>query len=452
MFFAPNLTLALSLTLGGLLGCKQDPADPGADDTGNTGGGTDGGTEQVIPPPGEAVDSDLARDTDPDVDTATLLAHTASMRAFALDLLHQADGGDNLFLSPYSISVALAMTYAGTNGATESQLGSAMHFDLPEAELHPAFNALDLTLAGRAAEVPEPDTGEPGDAFELSLVNQLFGQTGYPFESPFLDTLALNYGAGMRLLDFQADPETSRSLINDWVEAVTQERIEDLLPPGSISDLTRLVLVNAIYFKASWWAPFEASATTDQPFSLLSGGTVTVPTMHGELETRFGSGDGFAVVDLPYVGEQLTMTLLVPDAGRFTELRDGLRVETLDAALADLTVHQVTLAVPKFSFRTELDVVPPLQALGVIDAFDPLLADLSGMSTASELYVSGVYHQAFVAVDEAGTEAAAATAVVVGDESEPPHAELIVERPFLFLIRDRPTGALLFLGQVVDPS
>ncbi|MCK6507315.1 serpin family protein [Myxococcota bacterium] len=439
------MLLALALALP--LGCSPDPGDSGGPD-----GGTDGGTADLLPPPGEAVASDLARDTDPDVDTATLLAHTASMRAFAVDLLHRSAAEENLFLSPYSISVALAMTWAGTNGATEAQLTSALHFDLPEDQLHPAFNALDLALAGRADEVPVPETGDPGDAFALSLVNQLFGQAGYPFQAPFLDTLALHYGAGMRLLDFQADPEDCRGQINAWVEAVTQERIEDLLPPGSITDLTRLVLVNAIYFKASWWAPFEASATTDQAFTTLSGAEVSVPTMHGELETRYGAADGLAVVDLPYVGEQLTMTLVVPDAGRFTDVRDGLDAATLDEILASLSVYRVTLAVPRFSFRTALDVIPPLRELGVVDAFDPELADLSGMSTASELYVSGVFHQAFVAVDEAGTEAAAATAVVVGDESEPPHAELIVDRPFLFLIRDRPTGAVLFLGQVVDPG
>jgi serpin B len=434
--------LALTLALAGL-GCESpEPTDSTTtpDDTGT----------ELLPPPGEAVESEARRDTEPEVSDELLQAHTEDMRALALDLLHATADDDNLFTSPYSISVALAMTYAGARGDTESQMAEALHFDLPEAELHPAFNALDLALAERAEDIPE-DSGE-AEAFQLSVVNQLFGQTGYPFEAPFLDTLAVNYGAGMRLLDFEADPDGNRVLINDWVETVTQERIEELLPEGSITTYTKLVLVNAIYFKASWSAPFELEATSDEGFTTLAGGTVSVPTMHGEQETLYGTGDGFALVDLPYVGSQLTMTLLVPDEGRFVEVRDGLDVASLDAAISGMSEHAVDIAVPRWSFKSQLDLVPPLKTLGMVDAFDVNLADLSGMSTASQLYVSGVFHQAFVAVDEKGTEAAAATAVVVGDESEPERAELEVDRPFLFMIRDRPTGAVLFLGQVVDPS
>ena len=402
-----------------------------------------------LPPPGEEVASALSRDTSPDVDAATLAENTASMRAFAFDLLHRSAEEENLFTSPYSISIALAMTYAGAQGATETQMASAMHFDLPEADLHPAFNALDLALNGRADEVSAKEGGEP---FQLHVVNQLFGQTGYSFEAPFLDTLALNYGAGLRLWDFQVDPEGGRTAINDWVESVTESRIEDLLPEGSISELTRLVLVNAIYFKASWTVPFEASATTGDAFTTLAGGTITTPTMHGVQETLYGSGDGYDVVDIPFVGSKLTMTLLVPEAGRFAEIRDGLDQAVWDAAINGMGTYEVTMAVPKFGFKSALDMVPPLKEMGMVDAFDPLVADFSGMSTQSDLYVAGIYHQAFIAVDELGAEAAAATAVVMNDESMPESATLVVDRPFLFAIRDRPTGALLFLGQVVDPS
>lgn len=417
-----------------LLACSSS-----SDDSGSTG--------SMPEPPGQAVSSDLARDTDPDVDSATLAAHSASMRAFAFDLMSEVAAGDNLFTSPYSISVALAMTYAGANGSTGTQMAEALHLDLAEPELHQAFNALDLALQGRADEV-DPDEG--GEPFRLSIVNQLFGQVGYPFEDPFLDTLALNYGAGLRLLDFASDPEGNRVLINDWVESVTEERIEDLLPDGSITEYTKLVLVNAIYFKASWSAPFEASDTSDAAFSNLDGSSSTVPTMHGIQETLYADGDGWAVVDLPFVGEQLTMTLLVPDAGRFEAVRDGLDQASWDAALASMGTYMVDLAVPRFGFRSELDAVPPLAALGMVDAFDSNLADFSGMSTASELYISGIFHQAFIDVNETGAEAAAATAVVMSDESAPEYAELAIDRPFLFAIRDRPTGAVLFLGQVTS--
>jgi len=405
-----------------------------------------------LPPPGERVSGTGTYDSSPDVDEATVLANTESMRGFALDLFRELPGSDtNRFTSPYSVSIALAMTYAGANGATETQMAEALHFDLPEAELHPALNALGIELAGRADEVQDTG-GDPGAPFRLSVVNQLFGQTGFTFEAPFLDTLSVNYDADLRLLDFAADPDGSRVLINDWVAAVTEERIVDLLPPGSIIELTRLVLVNAIYFRASWLAPFDPADTTDAAFTTLAGSSVSVPTMHSVEETLWYDGDGYAVVDLPYVGQDLTMTLVVPDAGRFEEVRDGLDQPALDAALGALASAEVTLAVPKFSFRSEFDLVPPLEALGMVDAFEPGAADLTGMSANADLYVGGVFHQAFVDVNEAGTEAAAATAVVVNDESMPEQVSLTVDRPFLFFVRDRPTGAILFMGQVVDPS
>ena len=423
-----------------LLACAGKHS-PGGDDTGPT----------TPEPPGEVVGSSAARDTDPDVDEATVQAHAASMRAFGLDLLRVTAGEENLFSSPYSVSIALAMTYAGANGDTERQMADALRFDLPEDQLHAAFNAIDLTLDGRPDEVRDTG-GDPGEPFRLAVVNQLFGQVGFGFEAPFLDVLAVNYDADMRLLDFSADPEGSRTAINAWVEEVTENRIVDLLPKGSIIDLTRLVLVNAIYFKASWFLPFEESLTTDDAFTTLSGAVETVPTMHGEQETLYGRGEGYALVDLPYVGQDLVMTLIVPDAGRFTEVRDGLDPTVLDAAVEDMGTMMVTLALPRLSIRSQFVLADALKELGMVDAFDPALADLTGMSADADLYVGGVYHQAFVAVSEAGTEAAAATAVVINDESEPERVTLTVDRPFLFTIRDRPTGTVLFLGQVVDPG
>ncbi len=413
-----------------------------------SGPGEDSGSPEGIEPPGERVASSKSRDTSPAVGEADVAALTAGNRAFAMDMFHAlAAPGQNLFFSPHSISVALAMTYAGAEGVTEAEMAEVLGFTLPEATTHAAFNALDLALKIRA-DLPAE---ESGDGFALSLVNQAFGQTGYPFEAPYLDVLATNYGAALYLLDFSADPDGSRTAINDWVESSTNERIVDLLPEGSITDLTRLVLANAIYFKASWSVPFSAADTSDEDFTLLDGSVVSVPTMHGTLESTCAAGAGWTAATLPYVGSQLDMVLLVPDAGAFESVEASLDGAALDAALGALGGCELTIALPKLTVRTDASLVPPLRSLGMVDAFDANAADFSGMSTASELYVTGVFHQAFVAIDEQGTEAAAATAVVIGEESAPLPVVLDVDRPYLFAVRDRPTGAVLFLGRVLDP-
>lgn len=419
-------------------------ACPAPDDT-----GADSDTDDT-PAPGELAQSDLARETNPSVQESDLGAFTEDNRAFAFAMYHQlAATPGNLFFSPHSISSALAMTYAGANGDTEAQIAEALRFDLPEAQLHPSFNRLDLALTSRAEAALPSD--EDGDPFQLSVVNATWAQHGYPLHAAWLDTLAVNYGAGVHLLDFGADPDGSREAINDWVEDVTNDKIVDLLPPGSITGDTKLVLTNAIYFKASWKEPFDASNTTADPFTPLGGAAVNVPTMHGAIETSFYDADGYALVDLPYLGDQLAMTLLVPDAGRFAEVEAALDQASFDAALAEARGHRVTLALPKFSFRTPLDLTDPLQQLGMIDAFSASDADFSGITDASRLFVGGVIHQAFVDVNEQGTEAAAATAVTFEDTSVPEEATLTVDRPFLFLIRDLPTGAILFVGRVTDP-
>ncbi|MCK6506993.1 serpin family protein [Myxococcota bacterium] len=439
-----------------LLACKDTPQDSGTDDTAGDGGtdgdtagdgGTDGGT--AVEPPGQEVASSTARETDPDATEAEVRQLSADDAAFGLDMyrLLAASSTDNLFLSPHSVSVALAMAWAGAEGDTEAQMASALRWTLAEDRLHPAMNALDLALATRD-EGLEPDEG---DGFQLSIVNQLFGQEGFAFEAPFLDTLALHYGAGLRLLDFATDPDGERARINDWVEEVTADRIVDLLPEGSVSTLTRLVLVNAIYFKASWQAPFEPEDTGAGPFTRQDGSTVTVDMMHGGLHSLCATGTGFSLAELPYAGNDLAMTLLLPDLGAFPSVEASLTGEELAAALASLETCALTVALPRFSFRTTFNARDPLTELGMVDAFTDA-ADFSGMSTTEALRISGVYHQAFVAVDEQGTEAAAATAVVEDGTSAPPPVEMTLDRPFLFLIRDRPTGAVLFLGRVTDPS
>ena len=367
---------------------------------------------------------------------------------FAFDLYRLlSEGDENLFFSPHSISVALAMAYAGACGDTEREMAAALSFLLPQERLHPAFNALDLALTdpGRVA------TEETGEAFQFNIVNALWGQDGYQFLPPFLDTLAENYGAGMRLVDFQRDWEGAREMINAWVADQTEERITELLPQGIIDAATRLVLTNAIYFKASWLFPFPRENTADGPFRLLDGSTVQTPMMKLDARTLYGEVDGVQAVELPYTGFQYSAYVVVPAEGEFEEFERTLNAEAVEAILDSLGDAQVKLTMPKFEFESSSNLNETLKALGMPLAFNPEKADFSGMDGTRGLSIADVVHKAFVSVDEEGTEAAAATAVVM-HTSLPPPAELVVDRPFLFLIRHNQTGTILFVGRVLDPT
>lgn len=396
-----------------------------------------------VPAPGEAAQSDKPRVLDPVVPAGDLDELVAGNNAFAWDLYGQVSGTPgNVFYSPYSMSVALAMTYAGARTQTETAMAQAMHYTLPQARLHPAFNLLDQGLAGRA------ETG----GFELHIVNRLWGQTGFTFLAAFLDTLAENYGAGLNLLDFQADPEGSRTSINDWVAAVTAQRIKDLIPSGAVDSSTRLVLTNAIYFKAHWLDQFEPANTQDAPFTLLDGSQVTVRMMYQQTGYSYAAGADYQAVELPYEGDELSMVILLPAAGQFEAFEGTMTAERLAAIVAGLSPQEVGLSLPKFTFEWSAGLADVLTALGMGIAFDPGSADFSGMSDTA-LFIQAVVHKAFVAVDEEGTEAAAATAVIAGLTAAPAEPIILrVDRPFLFVIRDRVSGTLLFVGRVVNPS
>lgn len=389
------------------------------------------------------------RVTAPDVAAENLNELVRANRAFAFDL-YQAlrDEGGNLFCSPHSISLALAMTYAGARGETARQMADALHFTLPQDRLHPAFNQLDLELARRG----EGALGKTEQGFQLNIVNALWGQTGYAFLPGFLDLLAENYGAGLFLLDFSAAPEPSRVTINDWVSERTENRVEELIPPGIINPLTRLVLTNAIYFNAAWQNPFDPRQTHDGPFNLLDGGQRTVPMMHQTASFGYAEGRGYRAVELPYDGRELSMVIVLPDAGRFESFDATLDAAQMDAIVDALTYTDVALTMPRFEIQADFSLERVLTAMGMVDAFSAA-ADLSGIDGTQELFIEEVLHQAYVSVDEAGTEAAAATAVVVqrkGAVLTP--IEVTVDRPFVFAIRDIPSGALLFLGRVIDPG
>jgi serpin B len=388
--------------------------------------------------------SELPRNTAPQVSAAQLSELVDGNTAFALDLYGEVRSkAGNLFMSPHSISTALAMTYAGAATDTAAQMAAALHYTLPPPDLHAAFNALDLALASRAAAAS-------GDTipFRLRTANAMWGRKDAHFESAFLDTLAVDYDAGMRVLDFGADPEGSRKTINGWVEDVTNDKIKDLIPQGVIEPSTRLVLTNAIYFSAAWAEQFAVANTAERPFHTASG-TVQVPTLRQLAQHRYMAGDGFAAAELRYDGNQLSMVVVAPDDLAVFEA--GLSPAVLAQIDAGLQVHLVDLSLPKFRFDAPLDLKQVLGALGMTDAFTDGRADFSGIDGTRDLVITDVLHKGFVAIDEKGTEAAAATAVVIGPTSAPEPAKLVVDKPFLFFIRDLPTGAILFVGRVVDP-
>jgi serpin B len=397
------------------------------------------------------VRSEKSRATDPKVNTSDFQELVDGNNRFALDLYRSIRGADgNLFYSPYSISAALAMTYAGARGNTAQEMAAALNFSLPAERLHPAFNKLDLALKSRAEDIPEEDEGR---GFTLNIVNSLWGQEGYAFLPEFLDTLAENYAAGLRLLDFARTPEVARQLINQWVMEQTNDRIEDLLPPGVIDELTRLVLVNAIYFNAGWASPFNEQFTRQADFSLLDGSTVQAHMMSQEKVYSYLAGSGFEAVELPYYGYQTSMVILHPDLHAFEDFESSLNAEKLEEILAEFSGTNMILSIPKFEFEMSLPVAEGLKELGMVEAFIPGEADFSGMDGTNDLFIDEVIHKAFVSVDEEGTEAAAATAVEIGVTSMPAEpVEVKIDSPFIFLIRDMESGSILFIGRVLNPS
>jgi serpin B len=384
------------------------------------------------------------RDSLPSSSPADLQALAKGNTDFACDLykkLSNADSG-NTFFSPYSVSIALAMTWAGARGQTEAQMASALHFPLDQARLHPAFDALDLALRAEARN----------DGFDLNIVNQLWGETTYHFLPDFLKTASVNYGASLRLLDFINNPEPSRQTINTWVSGQTQTRIQDLIPQGAITGSAVLVLTNAIYFKAQWADTFFKENTRNQMFYRGSD-SVTALFMHKEGSYKYAANQDFSALEMPYKGGTISMLFILPGPGKMASVESGLTSDFLAGVSGSLQEKVVDVAIPKFKFTTSsASLKDLLSSLGMPAAFSDT-ADFSGIDGTRSLFIQDVIHKAFVAVDERGTEAAAATAVIVVRTSImiPPPPAFIADRPFIFLIRDAATGAVLFLGKVVNP-
>jgi len=393
--------------------------------------------------------SNQVRETNPTVAVDDIASVVDGNNAFALDIyssLRSQNG--NLILSPYSISLALAMTYAGAQGQTESQMAQALHFT-GQDKLHPAFNALDLALE-QAPQIVDKDQ-EP---MQLSIANAVWAEQTYAFQQDFLDVISLNYGAGVHLADFINQAEPARKEINNWVSDQTKKKINDLLPKNSVDADTRMVLVNAIYFKADWLDQFKSNSTGDDNFHLLNGTDVTAKIMHADLfGIPYAQGDGYQAAELAYAGNTSAMDIIVPDAGKYEAFESTFDSAMLNEILNGMQPASVSLGLPKFKFTSEFSLPNTLQNLGMTDAFDGDLADFSGMTGNKELYIGNIIHKAFVAVDEKGTEAAAATVVIMQTAGAiQMNVNLQVDRPFIFIIRDTVHGQILFMGRVLNPA
>jgi len=392
--------------------------------------------------------SNQRRITTPNAPADDVSALVDGNNAFALDLYQSLRSqGGNLIYSPFSISLALAMTYAGARNATESQMADTMRF-LPQDKLHTAFNALDLTLT--AEHKAESKDQNP---LQLNIANAVWAEQTYSFQQNFLDTIALNYGAGINLADFINQYEPTRKEINGWVSGKTNDKINDLIPEGALNPNTRMVLVNAIYFKADWLEQFDANSTSDYAFHLLDGSTINVPTMFNGMSIPYMQGNNYQAVELAYAGNTAAMDIIVPDEGKFEEFESAFDSATLNNITNNMQPASVAFGLPKFTFSSDFGLSDQLAGLGMPDAFDADKADFSGMTGKPDLFISDVIHKAFVAVDEKGTEAAAATAVLMETTSaRMNNVNLIVDRPFIFIIRDLETGQILFAGRVLNPA
>jgi len=379
---------------------------------------------------------------------ADAAAAGTSISALGLDLYRAvANGKTNVVLSPASVALALAMARAGARGQTAAEMDAVMRG--LAADEHAAWlNALDQALASRSGTFKD-DSGQDLPV-ALRIANAPFAQKGMPLEPAYLEALASRFGAGLRLVDYVAATEGARKLINGWVDGETEHRIPELLVPGVLTTDTRLTLVNAIYLKAPWLTPFPADSTTAGAFKRADGSIVDVPLMQATAAMRYAAGTGWQAVEIPYIGESLAMTVIVPDD--LATFEQALTADGLAAITGTLAETQVSLTFPKFSIETKAELGEVLAALGMPSAFDGR-ADFGGITTAERLVISNVIHQANIDVDEKGTEAAAATAVVMRATAMPAEpVSLRVDRPFLFALRDVPTGAILFLGRVADPS
>ncbi len=371
---------------------------------------------------------------------------------FALELYKEFQGteqGKNIFFSPWSMSFALGMTFEGAKGQTAEEMQSVLH--LPADDTARRFSFAKVYNLINSGDKP----------YKLSTANALWAQKDYAFLQDYFETVEKYYVGKVTNLDFKADTENSRKTINTWVEQQTNNKIKDLIPPGVLDPLTRLVLTNAIYFKGTWVTQFNPAYTKPEDFKVSPSKTVKADMMRivgSDTRFNYAETEELQALELPYKGDDLSMLILLPKEDSPDSLEASLTAEKLQEIRDMLEERKIPIFIPKFTFETKYMMVPALESMGIHAAFvpnsgnDPNAADLSGMDGTKNLYISSIIHQAFVQVDEEGTEAAAATAVVVGATSAGPMNEFRADHPFIFIIQERSTGSILFLGRVTDPT
>ena len=372
------------------------------------------------------------------------------MNTFAFELYAELRAGaSTLFFSPFSIFAAFAMTSVGARGATHEQLAAVLHTP-PVRENFPEGEAGGCNISPLLLPAADMDK----DGFALHVANRIWGQAGHSFLENFLSELKTRYQAELKTLDFERDCESARIAINDWTAEATNGLVKDLIPPGVIKPLTRLVLTNAIYFKGLWENEFDAALTEKALFYSHPGSAgQETDMMRGEMEIRHGATDSVQAIELPYKGGRLSMVVLLPPLGALDSFEQSLDSGRLESILNTMSLQKVSVHLPKWTMDWTVELSEAMKSLGAADAFDPDAADFSGMDGSRNLYITAALHKAYVEVNEQGTEAAAATAVIVGFRSIPSEPLLFnADHPFLYLIRDRQNGAILFMGRLAEPT
>ena len=394
------------------------------------------GCQRAVEPANEIVEPP------PDVPPEDLAALVEGNNQFALDLykkLAETEKG-NIFFSPYSISSALAMTYAGARGQTAEEMAKVLHFTLPQQKLHAALGGLTKSL----------QTAGKNRRYQLNIANSIWAQRGMQLVPEFLDITKDSYGACVREVDF-ANSDAARDTINRWVEQQTDDKIKELLKAGDVDSSVRLVLTNAVYFRGNWKQQFDPTHTKPGNFETKPGLEVQVPMMfHEEMKVRTSQSPTFSLIEIPYVGGRYQMIFLLPvKRSGLREVEGTLTVEQLSAAIAQLKPSTMSIVVPRFQFRRSYSLNDELQKLGMLTPFSESSANFSGMTSSANIYISKVVHQASIEVDETGAIATAATAVVMREVSA--KMPVRIDQPFVCLIRDASTDTILFLGRVSDP-
>jgi len=349
----------------------------------------------------------------------------------------------NLFYSPASISIALAMTYAGARGNTEKQMADVLNFTLPQDRLHSAYSKLIENL-------------KSAKDYELSIANALWLQKDYKLLQEFLNIMGKYYKGGFNEVDYIGDPQGARIKINDWVSKETKEKIKDILQPGDITKLTRLVITNAIYFKGKWLTEFDKEFTRDEDFYLINGQKTKVKMMYQENRFNYYENNDLQLLEMPYKGDKVSMVIILPKTGKFVTVENMIDEKKLQELINNTTKIKVKAYIPRFKFTQRFDLSEDLSKMGMEDAFDENKADFSGINgRKNDLYISKVIHKTFVEVNEEGTKAAAATAVIIFTKSAPIIEEPVIfkaDHPFIFLVRDKEASSILFMGRVMDPN